>query len=659
MTAAARLPAWLRPAVAETTSQATQIIRVAWLGRTSDEEQQDPTLSLPRQLDNCEHALLPRMRIVARFYDVETSRKELAQRGDSRAWTKFDIPIRRDGGIADLLAEALAPDRRFDVVICESVDRIARYTYQGTKIEHDLELAGIPLLASDEPIILDRQDGRRRKRASQILLRRTKQGVAEWYIVEMLEKSWDGFAIHTAQGWNVGKPPYGYLAERHKHPVPAKRAEGKHKTKLKIDPVRGPVVEHVYALRVDEKLAYRAIAERLNADLDRYPPPQPVDSERAVGRWTGSAIREILINPKYTGHMVWNRRSTKDKLHPGKNNSREEWVVSEADTHPSIVTIDLFVAAQNVSGHRRRSRSDANAVAPNRHPQTKTTYLLRSYVSCELCEGRRMHGKRNHARTPYYCCQPRERKRPDGHPATIWLREDELLDGLTAFFNQRILGPDRITLASRSIDTAAVHAAEEHQQRTRAACRAIDDVKQRLDRLTTILEERDDPDGTVFARIQSRLIELETQLLEREIALARLETEAPLVAPGSIDLLEHLPEVQLDLTALPADHLQRLLSAFAVQISYDRRTHTATYRARISGLLIPQVSQLVGAIASTNVTGRRTHRASDPSSTTASGSGKANRRSLHSSMTRPAGGTEQVGGRTLPCEVTSAASLPR
>src|SRR2546423_295140 len=198
-------------------------------------------------------------------------------------------------------------------------DAAARHPGCGARPDHDLEAAGVPRPAAEEPIILDAPGGgRRRKKASAILLRRTKQGVAEWYIVEMLEKSWDGIEVHTIQGWNVGKPPYGYLAERHKHPVPAKRAEGKYKTKLAIDERRGPVVTTIYSWRVNEKLSYRAIAERLNTDLDRYPPPQPVDPERAVGRWTGSAVREILCNPKYTGHMAWNRRSTKHKLPPAR-----------------------------------------------------------------------------------------------------------------------------------------------------------------------------------------------------------------------------------------------------------------------------------------------------------------------------------------------------
>ncbi|WP_285687932.1 recombinase family protein [Actinoplanes sp. NBRC 103695] len=603
---------------------------MAFLGRTSTDEQQDPTLSIPRQLTNSERALLPGMVIVARFYDVESSRKELDQRGRSTAWKKFDIGIPRDGGLGDLLAEATSPDRRFDVVICESIDRIARWTHQGTKIEHDLELAGVPLLAADEPIILNGQsNGRKRKRASQVLLRRTKQGVAEWYILEMLEKSWDGFEVHTGQGWNIGKPPYGYEAEKHRHPVPAKRAQGKHKTKLSIDPVRGPVVVQIYTWRVDEKLAYRAIAERLNTDLDRYPPPQPVDPERAVGRWTGSAVREILFNPKYTGHMVWNRRSTKDKLHPGKTNSREEWIVSDTPTHPAIISVELFSSAQEIAKYRRRSRSETSGT--NRHRQTRVSYPLRSHVLCELCGGRRMHGKCNHAKTPYYYCQPRERDRPEGHPATIWLREDELLDGLATFFNRHLLGPDRLSLVNSSIDAKTVRLAENHNQRILAVRRAVGDVQQRLERLTTVLEERDDPDGTVFSRIQARLADLEGQLRERTAELTYLEESAPPDPVGQVDLLAHLPEIEINFFSLPDDRLRRLLDAFAVQISYDKLAHRATYRARVSGHLIPQASQMIMTSA----------RESHPKRQPAGGPvvDGATGRSLHSSVTCPAGGT--------------------
>jgi hypothetical protein len=126
-------------------------VPVAW-GRTSDEDQQDPTLSLPRQLRACRDALPANYVLVAHFYDVESGRKDLADRGKGDAHEAFDIPTSRDGGIQDLLAEAKRPDRRFVAVICESVERVARRTYFGAKVEHELEQAGVMLLAADEPM---------------------------------------------------------------------------------------------------------------------------------------------------------------------------------------------------------------------------------------------------------------------------------------------------------------------------------------------------------------------------------------------------------------------------------------------------------------------------------------------------------------------------
>jgi hypothetical protein len=121
-------------------------------------------LSLPRQLRASQAVLPADAVIVAHFYDIESGRKNLADRGHGHAHEQFQIPIPRDGGIADLLAEAERPDRRFDVVICESIDRIARRTYIGTEIEHRLEQAGVRLIAADEPVIFPAAAGRRRPR---------------------------------------------------------------------------------------------------------------------------------------------------------------------------------------------------------------------------------------------------------------------------------------------------------------------------------------------------------------------------------------------------------------------------------------------------------------------------------------------------------------
>lgn len=369
------------------------LLRFAWCGRVSTKEQQDPTLSLPRQLHVARSALPPGSAIVANFYDVESGRQDLELRGLNSVHEQFDIPIPRDGGIQDLLAEAARSDRRFDAVICESIDRIARRTYYGTKIEHILEKEGVVLFAADEPILLSG------KKATTILTRRVKQGVAEWYVLDMLEKSWDGFCEHTRQGWNVGSAPYGYLLDKIPHPVPARRADGRTKSRLIPDPVKGPVVQQIFTWRVVERLGYTTIANRLNADIEHYPPPVSPDPARRKDYWSRSSVWDILHNPKHTGYMVWNRRATKKG---GKVNPPDEWVWSAEPTHEPLVPRETFEAAGTVSKRAQGSRKGARK---NKHPATRRGYYLRSFVFCELCS-RRMFGKtiRN---TPYYSCQPR------------------------------------------------------------------------------------------------------------------------------------------------------------------------------------------------------------------------------------------------------------
>jgi DNA invertase Pin-like site-specific DNA recombinase len=353
-------------------------IRLAFLGRTSTVEHQDPTLSIPRQRHSSQAALPAGATIVCNFYDVESGRKDLDQRGLSRAHELFDIPLRRDGGLNDLLAEATRPDRRFDAVICESIDRVARLTYHGTRIEHELQRAGVLLLAADEP--------RGGKYSTTLLTRRVKQAIAEWYVTQMLEASRDGLVEHTRQGYNIGRPPYGYLAERIPHPVPAKRAEGKTKSRLVVDPDRAPAVAQTFTWRVSERLGYKTIAKRLNRDPGSYPPPIPNRPAAAKGGWTEAAVADLLRNPKYTGYMVWNRIGENTTRRP---NRPEDWVWSPEPTHQAIVTLQVWRRAQQLGRQHHGSRDGAS---PNRHPHTKRTYVLRSHVRCVHC-GRRMHGR--------------------------------------------------------------------------------------------------------------------------------------------------------------------------------------------------------------------------------------------------------------------------
>ncbi|RKS68312.1 DNA invertase Pin-like site-specific DNA recombinase [Actinomadura pelletieri DSM 43383] len=534
-------------------------LRVAFAGRTSTEDKQDPTLSLPRQLANSQtalHTALPgRAVIVAHFYDIESGRKDLAARGFGRGHERFTIPIPRDGGIQDLLLEAAQADRRFDAVICESVDRIARRTYVGTQIENTLEKLGIPLWASDEPIALNG------KRSSQVLTRRVKQGVAEWYVLEMLEKAWGGFEVHTEQGFNVGRPPYGYLAQKVPHPVAARREQGATKHVLAPDPVRGPVVATVFEIRAGERLGYQAIADRLNRDLDRYPPPVATAKHRSVGRWTYSSVREVLTNPKYTGYMVWNRKATTSAR--GRNNPPEAWVWSSAPTHPALVSVETFTDAQKVARDREGSRSRPG---PNTaQTGARRSYALRSYMVCGLC-GRRMFGKESRGRI-YYICRPARAYRPEGHPASIWVREEPLMAGLTEFFNREIFGPhrrERLHVLLARLDDSHLH---EHRERLAAVEGQIVELKRRKERVLDSLEAADEPSPAFVNSINERTTRIGAELEGKQAVLRELREAVP-VAPCP-ELLDRCPTGTVDLGLLPEVTLRRLLDAFAVQMRHD------------------------------------------------------------------------------------------
>lgn len=581
---------------------------VAFLGRTSTDDQQDPVGSLLRQLRTSRAALPEGCVIVAYFYDVESGRTDLDQRGHGDRHERLAIPIPRDGGIHDLLGEATSPDRRFQAVICEQIDRIARRTYYGTLIEHQLQATNVALWAADEPIRLDTDmliD------PTTVLTRRVKQGIAEWYALDMIKRARDGFETHTDQGYNVGKSCYGFRAvqvrlDKHDPDAPTsstgsvRRSRSNHrgkgrvgprtKTVLVPDPTEAAVVRTIYELRITERLGYEAIAVRLNTDLVTNPPPTPVDPERAVGRWTGSSVREVLTQPKYTGYMVWNRRAMKTRN--GSPNPIEKWVWSSNPTHDKIIDLDTFIAAQQVVRRRERSRTRPGA---NPHPATKRTYRLRSYLFCELC-GRRMFGKTRHG-TAYYACAPKPGHVPDGHPDSLWVREPALLDGLNDFLSHHVFGRYRHHLLASSLRDLDAQAEQTRTDRVAAIKKTIVDLDARRRRLTRTLEvaggDEDEPDHELIQDIKNRRAEIAAERAELTVELEALGLQGH--DQPNPDLLHLLPIGSCDLDALPDELARKLFEALRLEIHYNKTENTALCRITLSGETLPALQQTASA----------------------------------------------------------------
>jgi len=159
-------------------------VPVAFTGRTSTLALQDPGASLRRQVRECQAKLPAGWFIAAYFWDIESGGLDIDQRGHSDSWQQVDAGIPRDGGLADLLAEAKSPAPRFAAAICEDIERSGRDTYNALRLERELAAQGVSLFATDEPISVEGMN------ATTVLVRRVRQGVAEWFRLQIKEKCW-------------------------------------------------------------------------------------------------------------------------------------------------------------------------------------------------------------------------------------------------------------------------------------------------------------------------------------------------------------------------------------------------------------------------------------------------------------------------------------
>jgi site-specific DNA recombinase len=124
--------------------------------------------------------------------------------------------------------------------------------------------------------------------------------------------------------------------------------------------VTAPIVARIFEEYVGGKGLY-AIAERLTRE--DVPSPSAYDRRRNPHRngnaWSKSAIRAILMNPRYTGVSVWGRQRREevlldvDDVAAGHRslmrwNEEDRWIRSLDAVHEALISPELFEAADAV-----------------------------------------------------------------------------------------------------------------------------------------------------------------------------------------------------------------------------------------------------------------------------------------------------------------------
>ncbi len=560
------------------TLNSVQELRAAFYGRTSDKDAQDPSLSIPRQHTAAQKVTgTLNARIIRHYYDIESGKKALDERGQGEDAAALGIALRRDGGLPELLRDARA--NTFDVVVVESIDRVSRRTFTSTQIEEELKELDIQIFAADEPI---------GTLGTMLLTRRLKQGIAEWYITDLLDKSRRGMEASVEQGWHTGgRAPYGYLLEEHPHPNPSKAREGRKKHRLIVDPVRAPVVEQIFRWYCSDGLGLGELVDRLNRDLERYPAPEPNKKDACELRpsWSRSSVRAILRNPKYTGFNVWNRhdkRKGKKTLRP-----QNEWTWSREETHPALVEKELFdlvpISAERNTNRIADGRAKRYTGEQRKHGRV---YPTAGHVFCALCHCR-LEG--SYQREKHWMrCQFVQRRgeaaaEATGHPKSLQVKEQLLIDALADFLNRRVFGPDRLNTLRDEICGAASNDGNTQEAALDELRGKLATVEQSLYRQSLRLEEHDDPNHPVVAAAKRRIEELGRERAKLGSEIERLDVPSPeQPEPEALeaDLLA-IPDLSDAIFASSPSELAEIYDAFEVVAYYDKRDNSLEITATV------------------------------------------------------------------------------
>ena len=329
-----------------------------------------------------------------------------------------------------MIDDAQSTKRRFDIIVVYDVKRFGRVDNdEAGYYRHILRANGVEVRYVSENFNGDATDD---------LLRPVKQWQARQESKDLSKVTIRGLLSKSDTGcWMGGVPPHGYdlkyencegkfllilrymldgskevLDEDGKAVRTLARGESlsiskRDYAKLTLsEPERVEVIKSIFKMYAEQGKGYRSVADTLNGQST--PTPRgPKWSHIYSGKWTGSTIRAILVNPIYVGDMVWNRRRDgrfhrivhgqavdRENVHGARlvPNQKEDWIVVR-DAHPQLISRRLFAQTRqrleshpkSVEQRQRFSRSDTHGRTWNGQ---RSRFILSGLMRCSLCGSR-------------------------------------------------------------------------------------------------------------------------------------------------------------------------------------------------------------------------------------------------------------------------------
>jgi DNA invertase Pin-like site-specific DNA recombinase len=520
----------------EMTKAGVMAKRAAIYARFSTDLQADR--SIDDQVDVCRtYAERNGMTVVSIFSDRALSGSSVYQRH----------------GMQDLLTAAR--DRRFDVMIAETMSRVGRDEEDRAAIRKRLTFAGISIMTPVDGVVTRLTDG-------------IKAVIDSQYIEDLKVMIRRGLSGVVRDGRSAGGRAYGY------RPVPGKPGE------LAIVEEEAEIVRRIFSDFVAGRTP-RDIAVALNRNGIR-PPRGARWNASAIG---GSASRAsgILRNSIYAGRIVWNKvRMVRDPdtgRRVSRVNPRDEWQSVEVPGI-AIISDDLFAAAERRLKERGRMRPEY---------QRRPKHLLSGLLCCGVCgAGMSVNGVDRSGRIRIRCTAKAESGTcPDARTFYLDTVERAVLDGLKS----ELTTPDMIAEYVRTYhDERKRLAGESHRERMKID-RRLPQIERELTRAVDAIVKGIGDAAAMGAKTKQLAAERE-ELTSRRASLAEpaeVTTLHPAVLARYRGQVGHLQETLGACGATgdgeAAQALRELVSAVIVRSTAKRGGVEVEVAGRLSPLL--------------------------------------------------------------------------
>lgn len=345
--------------------------------------------------------------------------------------------------------------------------------------------------------------------ASGILTEGILESMAEYYSAELSQKIHRGQKENALKGKNNGGSiPLGYTLGEDQ--------------KLVIDPVTAPLVLEIFQRYADGE-SKKSIVDSLN--------------ERGIRTRKGNAFTIGSFNGLFTNRKYIGEYHYQDVVIPGGV--------------PAIIPEELFAAVQE--------RVQANKRAPAR-TKAEVDYLLSCKLFCGHC-GTMMVGESGTSKTGaihyYYKCGSAKRKTGCTKKAVkkAWI-EEKVIQTVQAYILQDDVIQELAGLIIKNLQQENPHLSALKKQQS--------DIQKKINNIFKAIE-----DGMYHTSLQERIKELETQLKNIDISIAKESIRIPVFTEEMVlKWLHHFQQMDLD----DPESRRQLIDSFVQKVFlYDDR----------------------------------------------------------------------------------------